>query len=181
MYAPALAGAGRGCWVSAAVPLWCELSGAGRCWWICRHTRTCDKPSGHHQTLTTLIPPIVTNQLPPTNCHQTLVINRLSSTNCHQPIVTNKLSPTNCHQPIVNNNCPPTNCHQPFVFSRGSGPVLAGAGRCWWVFALLEGLFLRACVFKKHGPQPIVTNQLSHQPIATHQLSPTTYADILSC
>ena len=45
---------------------------------------------------------------------------------------------------------------------------LAGAGRCWWVSALLKGLFLMACcVFL------IVLNQLSSINCHTNQLPPT--------
>ena len=37
-------------------------------------------------------PPLATNQLPPTTCHQPIVTNQLPPTNCHQPIVTNQIS-----------------------------------------------------------------------------------------
>ena len=154
---------------------------------------------------------IVANQLPPTNCHQPIVINRLSATNSHQPVVTNQLSSTNCHQQIVTNQLPPTNCHvtkqlsptncqqqistnqlsptnchQPIVFFRGSGAVLAGAGRCWWVSALLKGLYLRSCFFKTWSStnchQSIVTPTNCHPPNC-HQPPTQTFslAKLLTC
>ena len=103
-----------------------------------------------------LLRPIVTNQLPPTNCHQPIVTNQLHP--CHPPIATNQLpptEPTNCHQLIVTNQLSPTNCDQPIV-THQLPPTQLPPTNC---------------------DQPIVTNQLQptncHPPIATNQLPPT--------